>query len=105
MFSFIFSQISERSFARIGSGVAVFGLGRFGSVFALSVLDFVHLGSALALRAFARVGSAMAILDLVHLGSPAMQRYGNLEQKFSKPRLLRIFENTVSRHQAAVRWP
>ena len=72
MFSFIFSQISERSFARIGSGVAVFGLGRFGSVFALSVLDFVHLGSALALRAFTRVGSAMAILDLVHLGSPAM---------------------------------
>merc|ERR1719253_776374 len=58
-------------------------MARFGSVFSMSVLDFVHLGSSLSLRSFARVGSSlsvhgfarfgsvfsMSVLDFVHLGS------------------------------------
>jgi len=52
-------------------------------VFSMSVLDFLHLGSSLSLRSFARAGSAvsvsglsrfgsvfsMSVLDFLHLGS------------------------------------
>ena len=58
-----------RSFAQIGSSVATLGLARFGSVFAVSVLDFVHLGSSLSLRSFARCASGLSVLDFLHLGS------------------------------------
>jgi hypothetical protein len=61
----------------------VSGLTRFGSVFSMSVLDFLHLGSSLSLRSFARAGSSvsvsgltrfgsvfsMSVLDFLHLGS------------------------------------
>ena len=50
-----------RSFANFGSSLAVFGAGRFGSVFTLSVLDCLHLGSSLALRSFASVGSGLSV--------------------------------------------
>ena len=35
----------------------------------MAVLDFVHYGSALSLRSYARCGSSMSVLDFVHLGS------------------------------------
>ena len=35
----------------------------------VAVLDAVHLGSALSLRSFARLGSALSVLDFMHLGS------------------------------------
>jgi hypothetical protein len=47
--------------------MSLLGLGRFGS--SATVLDFVHLGSSLAMRSFARVGKAMSVLDFLHLGS------------------------------------
>jgi hypothetical protein len=59
--------------------VSVRGLSRFGS--SMSVVDFLHLGSSLSLRSFARagsavsvrglsrVGSSMSVLDFLHLGS------------------------------------
>ncbi len=41
------SALSLRSSAWLGSSVSVHGLSRFGSVFSLSVLDFLYLGSLL----------------------------------------------------------
>jgi hypothetical protein len=49
--------------------VSVLGLARFGSVFSLSVLDFVNLGSCMALRSMARCGSALAVTGLARFGS------------------------------------
>merc|ERR1712159_872358 len=75
------SSLSVRSFAKLGSSLSTFGLTRFGSVFSMSVLDFLHLGSSLSLRSFGRMGSAvsvrglsrfgssMSVLDFLHLGS------------------------------------
>jgi hypothetical protein len=40
------SSFSVRQFVRLGSSVSVVGLSRFGSVFSMSVLDFLHLGSS-----------------------------------------------------------
>ena len=37
----LFSSLSVRSFAKLGSSVSVVGLARFGSVFSMSVLDFI----------------------------------------------------------------
>ena len=43
------------------------------------VLDFVHLGSAFALRSVGRLGSSLAVLDFVHLGSSlSLRSYGRL---------------------------
>jgi len=44
-------------------------LARLGSVFSMSVLDFVHLGSSLSLRSFGRVGSSVSVQGLARLGS------------------------------------
>ena len=41
------SALSLRSFAWLGGSGSVRGLSRFGSVFSVSVLDFLHLGSLL----------------------------------------------------------
>lgn len=35
----------------------------------MSVLDFLQLGSALALRAYGRLGASVSVLDFLHLGS------------------------------------
>jgi len=56
-----------RSFARLGSSVSILGLAGFGS--SLSVLNCVHLGSAMSLRSFARLGSSCSVLDYANLGS------------------------------------
>merc|ERR1711871_1407596 len=72
-----------RSFGRDGSCVSVQGLARLGSVFSMSVLDFLHLGSSLSLRSLGRLSSSvsvqglarfgsvfsMSVLDFLHLGS------------------------------------
>ena len=50
-----------RSFAQLGSSLSTQGLGRFGSVFSVSVLDFLHLGSSLSLRSFLRLGSSASV--------------------------------------------
>ena len=44
------SSLAVRNLLRVGSARSVVGLTRFGSVFQMSVLDFVHLGSSLSLR-------------------------------------------------------
>ena len=36
---------------------------------ARQVLDYLHLGSTLSLRSYARLGSALSVLDCVYLGS------------------------------------
>ena len=54
-----------RDFNRIGS--------------ALAVLDFLNIGSALALRSFGRLGSGMSVLDFVHVGS-SISLHGSARQ-------------------------
>ena len=61
------SSLSLRSFARLGSGVAMSGVRRFGS--STSVLHFVRFGSSLSLRSFSRFGLSVSVLDFVYLGS------------------------------------
>jgi hypothetical protein len=67
--------------AKLGSSVSVVGLSRFGSVFSMSVLDFLHLGSSLSLRSFGRMGSSLSVtgattisgtVNLYHSGNRAM---------------------------------
>ena len=52
------SAFSLRSFARLGSMMAV--------------LDVVQIGSALALRSFGRVGSALSVYSAARFGFPAL---------------------------------
>jgi hypothetical protein len=48
--------------------VSVRGLSRFGSVFSMSVLDFLHLGSSLSLRSFGRMGSSISVIGNLNVG-------------------------------------
>ena len=33
------------------------------------MLDYVHIGSAISLRSFGRIGSSLSAVDFIHLGS------------------------------------
>jgi len=67
----------------------VSGLTRFGSVFSMSVLDFLHLGSSLSLRSFARVGSSLSVNGAILLGANSYIRYNSgIEMRVSGSRAL-----------------
>ena len=66
VFGSVFSM-SVLDFLHLGSSLSLRSFGRVGS--GLSVLDFLHLGSSLSLRSFGRVGSGLSVLDFLHLGS------------------------------------
>ena len=61
------SGISVLDFLELGSALALRGFARCGS--SLAVLDMLHLGSGLSLRSFGRLGSAISIFDMLFLGS------------------------------------
>jgi hypothetical protein len=79
----VFSGVEVRS-------VSVSGMTRFGSVFSMSVLDFLHLGSSLSLRSFGRMGSGVSVAGVVQLPGPGTYvRYnGGLEMYTGSTRTL-----------------
>merc|ERR1719399_607747 len=81
------SSFSVRQFVRLGSSVSVVGLSRFGSVFSMSVLDFLHLGSSLSLRSFARLGSSLSVEGgLIHtnvMSSMSVRNFAKLGSALS----------------------
>ena len=59
---------------------------RFGS--AVSMLDFVNLGSTLSLRSYCRLGETISVLDFVSLGSTsrgALAQFERLESRDTVP--------------------
>ena len=47
-------------------------------------MDFLHLGSTVSLRSFARSSSSVSILDFLHLGSSlSMRSFGRLSSAVS----------------------
>lgn len=59
--------MSVLDFLHVGSSLALRSFSRMGS--SLAVVDYLQLGSSLSIRCFARLGNAMSVLDFVQLGS------------------------------------
>ena len=88
------SSLSLRSFIRFGSGVSLLGTVHGKQAIRIgqgaSVLDFLQLGSSLALRHLGRLGSAVAVMDFLHLGSSvslrSFARVGTLQSSICSSR-------------------
>ena len=76
------SSISVLDFLHLGSAISLRGFGRLGS--SISVLDFLHLGSSVSIRGFGRIGSSIAVFDFMHLGSSlSLRQIASLGQGMS----------------------
>ena len=65
------SAMSLRNFVRLGSSLSVFGMARYSS--SLAVLDFLNLGSTLSVRSMARLPG----------GRHGVRRHGRAGQMFT----------------------
>ena len=79
-----------------------FGASRFGS--SLSILDYLHIGSAMSLRSFGRMGARLSCLDFVHIGSSLSVRGFARHGSPAAPRFSQGPEPYMSQIQSKSLW-